>query len=64
MGSLVNADGQVEDFIVEPQTNYAVGRFEKSIINKFSRIGIMGTDVREKILSASVVGWIGKWIDK
>ena len=57
LGSLINPNGQGEDFIVEPQTNYAVGRFEKSIINKFSRIGVMGTDVRRKNSeSASVVG--------
>ena len=57
LGTLITSDGQKEDFIVEPMTNYAVGRIEKSIINKFSRIGFMGTDVRRKEAeSASVFG--------
>ena len=56
-GTLINPDGQKEDFVVEPQTNYAVGRIEKPIINNFSRLGIMATDVRRKnAASASVVG--------
>ena len=57
LGTIINADGRKEDFIVEPRANYAVGRIEKSIINKFSRIGIMGTDVRrENAEAASVAG--------
>ena len=57
LGTIINSDGQKEDFVVEPRTNYAVGRVEKSFINKFSRFGIMGTDVRrENAESASVVG--------
>ena len=35
LGSLVNPNGQVEDFIVEPQTNYAVGRFENQLLINF-----------------------------
>ena len=37
-----------ERFIVEPQTSYSVGKLEKSILNKFSRIGLMYTDVTRK----------------
>ena len=55
LGTIINSDGQKEDFVVEPQTNYAVGRVEKSFINKFSRIGIMGTDVRRKNAEAASV---------
>mgnify|MGYP000435134051 FL=1 len=57
LGTIINSDGQKEDFVVEPRTNYAVGRVEKSFINKFSRVGIMGTNVRrENAESASVAG--------
>ena len=57
LGTIINSDGQKEDFVVEPRTNYAVGRVEKSFINKFSRVGIMGTNVRrENSESASVAG--------
>ena len=48
LGILVRPDGDKENFVVEPQSNYAVARFEKTIMNKFSRIGIMATDVRRK----------------
>ena len=48
LGILVRPDGGKESFVVEPQSNYAVARFEKTIMNKFSRIGIMATDVRRK----------------
>ena len=57
LGTLTNPNGQKEDFVVEPQTNYAVGRFEKPIINNYSRLGVMVTDVRRKnASSASVLG--------
>ena len=57
LGTLTNLNGQKEDFVVEPQTNYAVGRFEKPIINNYSRLGVMVTDVRRKNSgSANVVG--------
>ena len=57
LGTLTNPNGQKEDFIVEPQTNYAVGRFEKPIINNYSRLGVMVTDVRRKNSgSANIVG--------
>ena len=49
--------GGKEKFIVEPQTSYSVGKIEKSIFNKFSRVGLMYTDVtRKNINAANVLG--------
>jgi len=49
--------GDTEKFIVEPQTSYSVGKVEKSIFNKFSRVGLMYTDVtRKNINTANVLG--------
>ena len=44
-------------FVVEPQTSYSVGKLEKSILNKFSRVGLMYTDVtRKNSTGANVLG--------
>ena len=51
-----------EDFLIEPYTNYFVGRLEKPIINKYSTIGFLATDLRrqnEKNKAQSVnVDWL------
>ena len=54
----ISSDSSREIFLVEPQTNYSVGRLEKSIINKFSRIGFMATDVKRKDINSSNVAGI------
>ena len=53
LGSLVNANDQVEDFIVEPQTNFAVGRL-KPIINNFLELVSWVRMSEEKILNLPV----------
>ena len=55
---LISSDNKMESLLVEPQTNYSVGRIEKSIINKFSRIGFMATDVTRKNINSSNVSGI------
>ena len=46
--------------IVEPRTNYSIGRFEFPVFNAISKVGIMGTNViREDTLGANVIG--GDW---
>ena len=51
-----------EDFLLEPYTNYFVGRLEKPIVNEYSTIGFLATDLRrqnEKIKAQSVnVDWL------
>ncbi len=37
-----------EDFLLEPYTNYLVGRVEKPVFNNVSTVGMMFTDVRRK----------------
>ena len=37
-----------EDFLIEPYTNYFVGRLEKSIINEYSTLGFLATDLRRQ----------------
>ena len=46
------------DTIIEPQTNYSVGRFEVPLINEVSRVGLMGTNVsRKDAPGATVMGF-------
>ena len=51
-----------EDFLLEPYTNYFVGRLEKPIVNEYSTIGFLATDLRrqnEKNKAQSVnVDWL------
>lgn len=47
----VNGITENRKFLVEPYTNYFIGRFEKSLINDLSTIGIMATDLSRKGLS-------------
>ena len=55
---LITSNNKKESFLVEPQTNYSVGRIEKSIINKFSRVGFMATDVTRKDINSSNVAGV------
>ena len=43
------------DTIIEPQTNYSVGRFDIPILNEISRVGLMGTNVSRKNGNGAVV---------
>mgnify|MGYP001445702388 CR=1 FL=1 len=46
--------------IVEPKTNYSIGRIEFPVFNTISKVGIMGTNVsRKDTIGANVVG--GDW---
>ena len=46
-----------EGVVIEPRSNYSIGRFEMPVINDISRIGIMVTDVsRENNPGATVAG--------
>ena len=45
----------IQDSIIEPQTNYSVGRLEVPLINDVSRVGIMGTNVSRKNASGATV---------
>ena len=50
----------VRKTIVEPRTNYSIGRFEFPIFNTISKVGFMGTNViRENAVGANVIG--GDW---
>ena len=44
----VNGNIEKDNFLLEPYTNYFVGRVEKPVINQLSTIGIMGTDLRRQ----------------
>ncbi len=49
-----------QNIIVEPRTNYSIGRFELPVLNAISKVGIMGTNVvREDNVGANVIG--GDW---
>jgi len=56
-----------ESFLLEPYTNYFVGRIEKPIINNLSTIGVMSTDLRrqgeKEQNSAFNIDWRIKLID-
>jgi len=54
----LSISGDKEKFIVEPQTSYSIGKIEKSIFNKFSRVGVMYTDVTRKNVNAANVAGI------
>ena len=41
----VQSDGNI---VIEPRTNYTIGRFEVPMINDISRVGLMVTDVSRK----------------
>ena len=45
-----------QDFLLEPYTNYFVGRVEKPIINDVSTIGAIVTDVRRKEATGAFTG--------
>ena len=53
-----SADSQTDvDVVIEPRTNYSIGRFEVPVINDISRVGIMVTDVsRSDNPGATVAG--------
>jgi len=54
---LQNDDFDSTTIIIEPRTNYSIGRFEFPVINNISRVGIMATDVsRKNNPGASVIG--------
>jgi len=44
----VDGISKKEDFLIEPYTNYFVGRLEKPIINQYSTIGFLATDLRRQ----------------
>ena len=49
-----------QKIIVEPRTNYTIGRFELPVLNAISKVGIMGTNViRKDAVGANVIG--GDW---
>ena len=50
MWQYVDSDSNsvTEDFLLEPYTNYLVGRLEKPVFNNVSTVGLMTTDVRRK----------------
>ncbi len=48
-------------FLVEPYTNYFIGRFEKSLINDLSTIGIMATDLSRKGVSEQARSFNFDW---
>ena len=49
-----------QKIIVEPRTNYSIGRFEFPVFNAISKAGIMGTNVsRKDAAGANVIG--GDW---
>ena len=43
-------DGNIQrkKFMIEPYTNYFVGRLEKPVVNELSTIGFMATDLRRQ----------------
>jgi len=45
-----DVSGKIErnKFLIEPYTNYFVGRIEKPVINELSTIGLLATDLRRK----------------
>lgn len=55
-----------EKFLIEPYTNYFIGRIEKAVINDISTIGFMTTDLRRKngnALNGFNLDWRLKFID-
>ena len=44
----VNGETQRKKFLIEPYTNYFVGRLEKPVVNELSTIGFMATDLRRQ----------------
>ena len=58
--AIVTIDSGTKHIIVEPQTNYSIGRIEFPIINNVSKLGLMGTDVsRKDTIGSDVIG--GDW---
>ena len=51
-----DSNTMTEDFLLEPYTNYLVGRVEKSVFNSVSTFGMMFTDVRRKSSSSATTG--------
>ena len=51
-----DSNTMTEDFLLEPYTNYLVGRVEKSVFNSVSTFGMMFTDVRRKSSSSASTG--------
>ena len=52
--------------MLEPMTNYFIGRIEQPVLNNVSTIGIMMTDINRKNYgSANVIGldWFMKFLD-
>ncbi len=50
-------DSEKKDIIVEPRTNYSIGRVEFPILNSVSKFGLMGTDVsRKDTVGANAIG--------
>ncbi len=49
-------DTQQKDFLLEPYTNYFVGRVENPIINDVSTVGLVVTDVRRKEATGAFTG--------
>ena len=51
-----------EKFLVEPYSNYFVGRFEKPIINDLSTVGFMATDLRRQKVSNLASSYSLDWL--
>jgi hypothetical protein len=54
-GADVQSDGKI---VIEPRTNYTIGRIEVPLINDVSRVGFMVTDVSRKNNSGATVAGI------
>ncbi|MDP6339610.1 MAG: DUF5916 domain-containing protein [Candidatus Marinimicrobia bacterium] len=56
-----------EKFLIEPYSNYFVGKLEKSIINDLSTVGFMATDLRrqkvENLASSFNLDWLINLMD-
>tara|TARA_B100000686_G_scaffold355357_1_gene473426 strand:- start:17636 stop:19918 length:2283 start_codon:yes stop_codon:yes gene_type:complete len=65
-GTWETENGDTVSGIIEPKTNYFIGRFEKPVFNSFSTVGFMTTDVRRNRAGYSnVIGldWKLKFIE-
>ena len=58
--AIVDDSLTAQKIIVEPRSNYSIGRFEFPVFNVISKLGIMGTNVyRKDMTGANVIG--GDW---
>ena len=62
----IDSLGSSREIVIEPRTNYSIGRVEIPVINNISRFGIMATDIsRKDNLGATIIGtdWMVGFFD-